>query len=1194
MSTLTQRIPTLLLGISQQPDNLKFPGQVNNAENVFPDYALGMLKRPGGKFVTSLKDASTAGRWFSILRDNNEKYVAQYDNNTFRIWSILDGSPRKVEMGTPGSDGVPAGCNYTNLQTDLLAYNAAVTTVADELEDLNEFGATFAETNDGQTGKVTSAIDVTTTYNTDYNQAVKTGVVYDGTRYTLTSNGTVLGQYTTAPFTSSGTYARSGTTITVTATAHGLATNNYVKLVFTSGTASSATYPITVTSANEFTVTDVVSGTTSGNVTIHSINQLGTERTDDYPLLKRKDLRIFELQTTSSVTHTAAQLTTATTNLTTAGTDYTTAVTSEGTAETNYDAEVTACEITTANLPADRVEITTAGSGFTDGTFTAVTQAAASTSGITTAEFTITVSGGAITAATVTTDPGLLEGDVITLTGYAGAELTFRRGAYLSGATANDIELLTVNDFTFVLNKQRTARMKATESAALVNQAFVVISVVAYNANYTVTLNGVDYSYTTATDTSVKVEDAGTIAADLTNDLNAVAGITAVQVGPGVYISGTNPFTITTSGSAAEEGLYAFQDEINVTGRLPNQCRNGYIVKVYNSDIVDADDMWVKFNTKPQTEKTGTYTISGTTVTVTMTGHGFLNNARIPFNFTSGDASNNDGVYQITVVDANSFTLVIPSLTTTTGGNVTTQLSLYGPGVWEETVAPELQFELDEYTMPHQLVRQADGSFKYEPVTWTDRLVGDNTTNPVPSFIGQQIKHLFFYRNRFGFLSKENIILSKSGDYFNFFAGSAQLVASDDPIDITATSRVPVNLTYAQTVSVGLVLFSQNEQFLLSTDADILGPTTAKINTLSNFECDENLEAVSLGTTLAFVSKTLLWSRVYELSNIRKEAPADSVEISNNVSELIPANVDSFISSPALSIFSLGEIGKKDLYQFRFYQVGNERLANTWYKWTLAGNLRDQFFDETTFYAVCDDGTNVFVESFDLTQSSEEGFLTLPTGEKTDVCMDMFTVNPRRTYNSTNQETTIHLPYTKLPNRDDDICVVVLGGYIGTAVAAADSIGAVLTGSSLTHAAGTVTVSGDYRGRNLIVGYLYDMILELPQFFLGRSEGKQYVTDSTADLIIHRVKVNTGLSGPVTYSVDITGVSDWQNVVNVTLPNSYTLGNVNLAASAEHVVPVFQRNSNLKFTIKGDTAFPVSLNSLTWEGNYNNRYYRRA
>ena len=86
MSSVTQRIPNLLRGISQQPDNRKFPGQVKDAVNTFPDYALGMLKRPGGKYEAKLQGASTGGRWFSILRDAQEKYVAQYDDNVFRVW----------------------------------------------------------------------------------------------------------------------------------------------------------------------------------------------------------------------------------------------------------------------------------------------------------------------------------------------------------------------------------------------------------------------------------------------------------------------------------------------------------------------------------------------------------------------------------------------------------------------------------------------------------------------------------------------------------------------------------------------------------------------------------------------------------------------------------------------------------------------------------------------------------------------------------------------------------------------------------------------------------------------------------------------------------------------------------------------------------------------------------------------------
>ena len=57
MSTITQNIPNFLNGISQQPDKKKIPTQVKDAINTFPDYALGMLKRPGGKFVSNLYNA---------------------------------------------------------------------------------------------------------------------------------------------------------------------------------------------------------------------------------------------------------------------------------------------------------------------------------------------------------------------------------------------------------------------------------------------------------------------------------------------------------------------------------------------------------------------------------------------------------------------------------------------------------------------------------------------------------------------------------------------------------------------------------------------------------------------------------------------------------------------------------------------------------------------------------------------------------------------------------------------------------------------------------------------------------------------------------------------------------------------------------------------------------------------------------
>jgi hypothetical protein len=79
-----------------------------------------------------------------------------------------------------------------------------------------------------------------------------------------TDGTVVLFDTASAPVTASVTYARSGTTVTVTKTAHGLSTGNVVGIHFDSNTSQSATdgnYIITVTDANTFTLVDINTGT---------------------------------------------------------------------------------------------------------------------------------------------------------------------------------------------------------------------------------------------------------------------------------------------------------------------------------------------------------------------------------------------------------------------------------------------------------------------------------------------------------------------------------------------------------------------------------------------------------------------------------------------------------------------------------------------------------------------------------------------------------------------------------------------------------------------------------------------------------------------------------------------------------------------------------------------------------------------
>ena len=125
MASISQKISSLNGGISQQPDELKVPGQVISAKNVLPDLTHGLQKRPGSKLIKSLSDDTdanknsyTTGKWFSYYRDETEQYIGQVirrkesdgtshaDDGKIRMWRC--------------SDGLPMTVNYTSAQSAAL------------------------------------------------------------------------------------------------------------------------------------------------------------------------------------------------------------------------------------------------------------------------------------------------------------------------------------------------------------------------------------------------------------------------------------------------------------------------------------------------------------------------------------------------------------------------------------------------------------------------------------------------------------------------------------------------------------------------------------------------------------------------------------------------------------------------------------------------------------------------------------------------------------------------------------------------------------------------------------------------------------------------------------------------------------------------------------------------------------------
>jgi hypothetical protein len=74
----------------------------------------------------------------------------------------------------------------------------------------------------------------------------------------------------------------------------------------------------------------------------------------------------------------------------------------------------------------------------------------------------------------------------------------------------------------------------------------------------------------------------------------------------------------------------------------------------------------------PTVSKSGTYSQTTTTITVTITGHGLVNGQRVFLDFTTG--TSRDAVFAVTVTDANVFT--VTSTTASASGNVTMYTTL--------------------------------------------------------------------------------------------------------------------------------------------------------------------------------------------------------------------------------------------------------------------------------------------------------------------------------------------------------------------------------------------------------------------------------------------------------------------------------------------------------------------------------------
>jgi len=528
----------------------------------------------------------------------------------------------------------------------------------------------------------------------------------------------------------------------------------------------------------------------------------------------------------------------------------------------------------------------------------------------------------------------------------------------------------------------------------------------------------------------------------------------------------------------------------------------------------------------------------------------------------------------------------------------------HGRGYWEETLARDVSPGLDASTMPYQLENVGATSFNFKPISWTDRQVGDDKSNPIPSFIGKKLSATFFYNNRFGLLADDNVFFGVANDSFNFFVKSGLAQVDSDPIDLNVASIRPVVLTDVLPSPQGLLLFSARQQFqVYSANTSALTPSTAIIRAVSNYEMNANIPPVDVGTTTCFVNTVPGYGKLFTLQLREIEQSPIVVDISKTVLEWIPDTIDSLAVSPQNSVIMLADRSSSYIYIYRFYNNGEKDLFQAWVKWELP----------TTIQAVdiIDDDVTVISQHEDEYTLSKIVLDQIPTGDVVatsssmtgNPCLDMATrpVSPAVgvdavVYDSTNDLTKIYVPYTPIDEKQAIMLLSVPEADVGT-----DSVIDADAGYYATAEERTETSTGyryfevkgnftDYAD-GIIVGYGYDFEVTLPKFYFRFEPA---VTDFTAALTISRVKFSVGRTGAIQFKLKADGSNEWKNVEHTADADRYAADSNPVKEERQFIVPIHQRNTNFELKVTSNFPYPVSLVSMMWEGIYSPRFYRRA
>ena len=775
---------------------------------------------------------------------------------------------------------------------------------------------------------------------------------------------------------------------------------------------------------------------------------------------------------------------------------------------------------------------------------------------------------------------------------------------YLASTTPeDDFTCLTIADYTFVTNKKIVVT-GTTVPGVISFDSLVYVKAGNYSTDYQIKLNGVRVAekYTSATD----VNDIGTpsIAEFLRKHMKV--GITGPYyidtdddpTTPPILFGGTVVSAIVTAGGTGYAGatvnvIFTGGGGTGATGTTPvaaGVIANNITITAPGSGYTSAPV--VSFS-GGGTNAFGTASIGSTSPTldatwdITRSASSLLihHNTGTDYKITTQDSGyNGDTVLKMVkgeiqafanlpTVAPTDFLVKVRAGTTDTADYYvkfvpTSATETFGPGTWVETQLDALS--LNAATMPFTLLDNGDGTFTFKKGVWTASTTGGTQ----PSFVGQTIQDVVFYKNRLGVLAKENVVFSAAGQFFNFYRSTARAIIDTDLIDVAASSNVVAKLKHGIPFNDQLLLFSDNVQFSLS-GGDILTPKTVAIAQTTAFETSLVAKPVYIGKNCVFSFVRGAFSGVKEYYVNRLTNNFDANDVTSNVPKYIPGTIKKFTKSGTEDIvIALADGDRSKLYVQKFYWNNDEKLQASWSVFNWSNETLTILFAEfinSILYLVVQRSDAVYLEKMNLASGVTDSSYVGAFGSTVyyNTLVDRKTLPLSKVYDSLAGTTTVTFPYplTGIPK-------------VITYTSANDP-GASL--AFISQSSSSIVVAGDVTTSALICGQSYKQLVRLSEPVVRQQNQSGQSIAGLERCQIHAVKIHCQDSG--FFQVEVTPL--YRDTTIKKFGGSLhsletTLGLPNVSRDKSLVASVMSKSNQVTVDLTNDTHMPSSFIGIEW------------